>query len=101
MQEFAAPLLAPLSTTEGIADYVVRNAAAEPAGVAFRRRTTGAWQDVTHAMFRDEVFALARGLVAAGINPGDRVALMSRTRYEWTLADFAIWAAGAITVPIY
>ncbi|MFL6099688.1 MAG: AMP-dependent synthetase/ligase [Actinomycetales bacterium] len=101
MQEFAAPLLAPLSTTEGIADYVVRNAGAEPAGVAFRRRTTGAWQDVTHAMFRDEVFALARGLVAAGINPGDRVALMSRTRYEWTLADFAIWAAGAITVPIY
>jgi long-chain acyl-CoA synthetase len=101
VQEFAAPLLAPLSTTEGIADYVVRNAGAEPTGVAFRRRTTGAWQDVTNAMFRDEVFALARGLVAAGINPGDRVALMSRTRYEWTLADFAIWAAGAITVPIY
>ena len=58
MQEFAAPLVAPLSTTEGIADYVVRNAGAEPSGVAFRRRTTGVWQDVTNAMFRDEVFAL-------------------------------------------
>jgi long-chain acyl-CoA synthetase len=101
VEEFAAPLLAPLSTTDGIADYVLRNAEAEPSGVAFRRRTTGAWQDVTHAMFRDEVLALARGLVAAGISPGDRVALMSRTRYEWTLADFAIWSAGAITVPIY
>ncbi len=44
---------------------------------------------------------MARGLVAAGISAGDRVALMSRTRYEWTLADFAIWAAGAVTVPIY
>jgi long-chain acyl-CoA synthetase len=56
---------------------------------------------VTAAAFRSEVVALAKGLVAAGIGPGDRVALMSRTRYEWTLIDYAIWAAGAVTVPIY
>jgi long-chain acyl-CoA synthetase len=101
VQEFTAPLLAVPATTESIADYVLRNAEVEPAGVAFRRRVSGRWQDVTNATFRDEVVALGRGLVAAGINPGDRVALMSRTRYEWTLADFAIWAAGAVTVPIY
>ena len=56
---------------------------------------------MTCPQFRDEVVAVARGLVAAGIEPGDRVALMSRTRYEWTLLDYAIWAAGAVTVPIY
>jgi long-chain acyl-CoA synthetase len=99
--EFTAPPLAAPSTTESIADYVVRNAEADPTGIAFRRRVSGRWKDVTHATFRDEVVALARGLVAAGINAGDRVALMSRTRYEWTLADFAIWVAGAVTVPIY
>ena len=51
--------------------------------------------------FRSEVTALAKGLIAAGIGAGDRVALLSRTRYEWTLADYAILAAGAVTVPIY
>ena len=55
------------------------------------------WRDVTAGEFRDEVTALAKGLIAAGIEPGDRVALMSRTRYEWTLIDYAIWAAGAVT----
>src|SRR4030095_11105066 len=59
------------------------------------------WRDVSCAQFRDEVLALAQGLVAAGISPGDRVAMMSKTRYEWTLLDYAIWAAGAVTVPIY
>ncbi|HCT76383.1 MAG TPA: long-chain fatty acid--CoA ligase [Micromonosporaceae bacterium] len=56
---------------------------------------------VTCAMFRDEVASLAGGLAAGGVKPGDRVGLMSKTRYEWTLIDYAIWAAGAITVPIY
>src|SRR5258708_1915561 len=67
-----------------------------------RRRTgDGQWEELTAAQFRDEVVRLAKGLVAAGIEPGDRVALMSRTRYEWTLIDYAIWAAGGVTVPIY
>jgi long-chain acyl-CoA synthetase len=101
VQEFNAPLLAAPATTQTIGDYVVDNAAAEPRGVAFRRRVSGRWQDVTHDQFKTEVLALARGLVAAGVGSGDRVALMSRTRYEWTLADFAIWFAGAVTVPIY
>nr|BFF24270.1 long-chain fatty acid--CoA ligase [Glycomyces mayteni] len=59
------------------------------------------WQDVTSVQFRDQVVAVARGLAAAGVQPGDRVALMSATRYEWTLMDYAIWAAGAVTVTIY
>ena len=56
---------------------------------------------MTASQFQDEVTALAKGLVAAGIEPGDRVALMSHTRYEWTLIDYAIWTAGAVTVPVY
>jgi long-chain acyl-CoA synthetase len=65
------------------------------------RAAGGGWRDVTAAQFRAEVTGLAKGLIAAGIQPGDRVALLSRTRYEWTLADYAIWAAGAVTVPVY
>ena len=59
------------------------------------------WADVTYAAFVAEIVAVARGLIASGIAPGDRVALLSRTRYEWTLFDYAIVAAGAVTVPIY
>src|SRR5690606_27828788 len=59
------------------------------------------WTEVTAAQFRDEVVALARGLIASGIGTGDRVGLMSKTRYEWTLFDYAIWAAGAVVLPIY
>jgi long-chain acyl-CoA synthetase len=66
-----------------------------------RRRDGGGWQDITAEQFRTQVAGLAKGLIAAGIQPGDRVALMSRTRYEWTLADYAIWSAGAVTVPVY
>ncbi len=64
-------------------------------------RDGGGWQDITAEQFRSQVAGLAKGLIAAGIQPGDRVALMSRTRYEWTLADYAIWSAGAVTVPVY
>ena len=62
---------------------------------------TTAGSDVTAAEFLDEVRAVAKGLIAAGVEAGDRVALMSKTRYEWTLLDYAIWFAGAVTVPVY
>ncbi|MDR3107169.1 MAG: AMP-binding protein, partial [Bifidobacteriaceae bacterium] len=61
----------------------------------------GAWQPISAAGFVDEATTVAQGLVALGIEAGDRVAIMSRTRYEWTLLDYAIWAAGAVPVPIY
>jgi long-chain acyl-CoA synthetase len=102
VREYSIPALVEIPASASLADVVFRRAQAEPGVVMLRRRTgAGGWQDVTAAEFRAEVTALARGLVAAGIEPGDRVALMSRTRYEWTLIDYACWAAGAVTVPVY
>lgn len=102
MREYSTPALVEIPASASLADVVFGRAMAEP-GMALLRKRTGqdGWQDVTAAQFRAEVAALAKGLVAAGIEPGDRVALMSRTRYEWTLIDYAIWAAGAVTVPVY
>ena len=61
----------------------------------------GGWSDVTAKQFEDQVIALAKGLVDAGIKPGDKIAFMAKTSYEWSLVDFAIWYSGAIMVPIY
>ncbi len=101
MLEFGIPALIEIPDDAGLADVVFSRAAANPDEVMLRRRTGGSWQDVTAGQFRGQVAALAKGLIAAGIEPGNRVALMSGTRYEWTLADYAIWAAGAVTVPVY
>jgi long-chain acyl-CoA synthetase len=84
-----------------LTDDVVAHGERTPAAVLLNRRVGDAWQDVTAAAFLAEVRALAKGLVASGVEVGDRVGLMSRTRYEWTLADYAIWFAGGVTVPIY
>jgi long-chain acyl-CoA synthetase len=100
--EFGIPALIEIPDDAGLADVVFSRAAADPDEVMLRRRrAAGSWQDVTAGQFRAQVAGLAKGLIAAGIQPGDRVALMSRTRFEWTLADYAIWAAGAVTVPVY
>ena len=102
MRQHSIPALVQIPDSANLADVVFRRATAEPHQVALRRDAGGGtWQDVTAAGFRDEVMALAKGLIAAGIAAGDRVALMSRTRYEWTLLDYAIWTAGAVCVPIY
>jgi long-chain acyl-CoA synthetase len=101
VREFAVPPVVTIDAAANLTDPVWENAEVAPDTVQFSRRTPDGWVDVTCAQFRDEVVALARGLVAAGIEPGDRVALMSKTRYEWTLIDYAIWAAGGVTVPIY
>ncbi|MDT5037564.1 MAG: long-chain acyl-CoA synthetase [Micromonosporaceae bacterium] len=101
MREFSVPPVADIGDTANLADPVWHNATDTPDTVQFARRDGSRWEDVTCARFRDEVVALARGLIAAGIRPGDRIALMSRTRYEWTLIDYAIWATAAVTVPVY
>ncbi len=111
MREFSLPALAEIPATANLASAVFRRAAEQPQAVVLRRPgapgvpegSSGSWvwADVTASQFKDEVVALAKGLVAAGIEAGDRVALMSRTRYEWTLIDYAIWTAGAVTVPVY
>jgi long-chain acyl-CoA synthetase len=85
----------------GLADAVFDHALDDPAHVALGRKIDGRWHDVTSAAFRDEVLALAKGLIAQGVRFGDRVAIMSRTRYEWTLFDFALWTIGAQVVPVY
>jgi long-chain acyl-CoA synthetase len=82
-----------------LADRVARSG--DEALIERRDTPDGAWTVVSARQFEDEVLAVARGLVARGIEAGDRVAIMSRTRYEWTLLDFAIWAAGAVAVPVY
>ncbi len=105
MREFSIPALAVIPATANLAQAVFRRAAEQPQAVIMRRSgppdASGSWQDVTASQFAGEVVAVAKGLAAAGIRPGDRVALMSHTRYEWTLIDYAIWAAGAVTVPVY
>jgi long-chain acyl-CoA synthetase len=75
--------------------------AKSPTSPLFAVQRGDSWVDVTAIEFYQQVIALAKGFVAAGINPGDRVGLMCRTRYEWSLIDFAMWFAGGILVPIY
>ncbi|MFI6477888.1 AMP-dependent synthetase/ligase [Nonomuraea sp. NPDC050663] len=101
MREYSVPVLVDVPESANLAETVFRRAQEQPDAVVLRRKDGDAWPEVTAARFRDEVAALAKGLIAAGVGPGDRVALMSRTRYEWTLVDYAVWAAGAVTVPIY
>ncbi len=110
MREYSTPAAVDVPASATLTDVVFERAAASPAAVVMRTRggtvlppapAGGDWRDVTARQFADDVTALAKGFIAAGIASGDRVALMSRTRYEWTAIDYAIWAAGAITVPIY
>ncbi|MGW0335017.1 AMP-dependent synthetase/ligase [Streptomyces sp. NPDC003011] len=102
MREFTNPPLALAPPVGGLADVVFEHAREDPLHIALGRKgEDGRWRDVTAAEFRDEVLALAKGLLAQGVRFGDRVAIMSRTRYEWTLFDFALWTIGAQVVPVY
>ncbi len=115
MREYSTPAVVEIPPSASLTGIVFDRAARSPDGVMLRRKTGpsltgvahpagstgGLWQDVTAGQFAAEVTALGKGLMAAGIGEGDRVALMSRTRYEWTVTDYAIWAAGAVTVPVY
>jgi long-chain acyl-CoA synthetase len=102
VREYSIPALADIPASANLADMVTRRAAEQPRTVALRRKAAdGTWEDVTTSQFAGEVRALAKGLIAAGVAAGDRVALMSHTRYEWTLVDYAVWIAGAVVVPIY
>ena len=101
MHETSTPLVLPETTDGSLADLPGRLAGADPGRVTFSVRSGGGWTDVTAATFAADVAALAKGFIAAGIGVGDAVGIMSRTRYEWTVADFALWSAGAVPVPIY
>jgi long-chain acyl-CoA synthetase len=102
VREYSVPATFRVGDEENLLDAVYANADEHGSVVVYRRQhSPGQWSDVTCAQFADEVVAVARGLIAAGVRPGDRVALLSRTRYEWSLIDYAILATGAATVPIY
>jgi long-chain acyl-CoA synthetase len=101
MREFTEAAIVAVPETGSLCDDVERRASQQPDEVVLRRRQGDQWLNVTSKQFRAEVLATAKGLIAAGVRPGDRVGLMSATRYEWTLIDYAIWYAGAVTVPIY
>jgi long-chain acyl-CoA synthetase len=101
VREVRATPLVGAATSGSCADIPFTNAAEAPDAVVIRRKESGSWRPVTALAFAREVTAVAKGLIAAGLQPGGRVALMSRTRYEWCVLDFAIWAAGGQTVPVY
>jgi long-chain acyl-CoA synthetase len=101
VHEKSTPLVLPATSKGSLGEVPARLASAEPGRITFSVRSGGGWTDVTAATFAADVAALAKGLIAAGIGVGDAVAIMSRTRYEWTVADFALWSAGAVPVPIY
>ena len=101
MRELSVPASVHVDDGDTLSDTVFALADEHPDAVAVRRRVDDDWAEVTYEAFVAEIVAVARGLIASGIAPGDRVALLSRTRYEWTLFDLAIVAAGAVTVPIY
>ncbi|WP_030945386.1 AMP-dependent synthetase/ligase [Streptomyces sp. NRRL S-646] len=102
VREASVPPLVPPPTHGSLADLPFDNAEAAPdARVLSRRTEDGDWADVTAVEFAEQVLALAKGLISEGLVAGDRIAIMARTIYEWTLLDFAAWAAGLVTVPIY
>ena len=103
--QFEVPAVIPADPQANIADLLVERVKATPSLPLFAVPDTAAggtgWRDITAAEFQREVIALAKGFAAAGIAPGDKVAFIARTTYEWTLVDFALFFAGAVMVPVY
>lgn len=101
MREASTELLVELDPASNVTDLLLDRHAANPAHALYRRKGPNGWVDVPAGKFLQDVSALAKGLIAGGLEPGDTVAVMSATSFEWTLVDFAIWFAGGVTVPIY
>lgn len=101
MQETSAPAVYAVRPDDNVTDDVCTNAENWPDAVGLKRKVNGAWAQVTWREFAAHVRDIAAGFIAVGIQPGDRVGLMSRTRFEWPVLDYAILTAGAVTVPIY
>ncbi|NYF10585.1 long-chain acyl-CoA synthetase [Leifsonia sp. AK011] len=102
VKQFDVPALVEADPEANVTDLLIDRVKATPDRALFALPTDdGGWRDVTSSEFLRQVTALAKGLVAAGIEPGDKIGLMAKTRYEWTLIDFATWFAGAVLVPVY
>ncbi|MEY3215222.1 MAG: hypothetical protein RLZZ82_456 [Actinomycetota bacterium] len=101
MNEISIPPLVPAATAGNLTNLIAERAWFEPERVIMSRPLGDGWQPVTAREVDEEIRATAKGLIASGVQIGDRVAIMARTRYEWTILDFATWFAGAVVVPIY
>jgi long-chain acyl-CoA synthetase len=102
VKQFDVPAIVEADPDANTTDLLMDRVAATPNSALFSLPTAnGGWSDVTSSEFLAQVKSVAKGLVAAGIQPGDKIGLMCKTRYEWTLIDFATWFAGAVLVPIY
>ena len=101
MNEVTNPAMIPAATAGNLTNLIAERAWFEPERITMSRPLGDGWQPLTARQVEEEIRATAKGLVAAGIAIGDRVAIMARTRYEWTILDFAIWYAGGCVVPIY
>jgi long-chain acyl-CoA synthetase len=101
MNEISIPPLVPAATAGNLTNLIAERAWFEPERITMSRPLGEGWQPVTAREVEEEVRATAKGLIASGVQIGDRVAIMARTRYEWTILDFATWFAGGVVVPIY
>jgi long-chain acyl-CoA synthetase len=101
VREYSVPATTEVKPDAALTDMLTENVTQHGDAVGLRRHVGGRWEDVTWRQFGEQVAGVAKGLIAAGVQPGDRVALQAKTRYEWPLLDFAIWTAGAVTVPVY
>ena len=101
MNEISIPPLVPAAPAGNLTNLIAERAWFEPERIIMSRPLGEGWQPVTAREVEEEIRATAKGLIAAGVQIGDRVAIMARTRYEWTILDFATWFAGGVVVPIY
>jgi len=102
VREIHVPAVVPAEPSANATDLLLDRVRLSPDSALFSLPTPeGGWSDVTTREFYDQVVALAKGLIAAGVQQGDRIGFMCKTRYEWTLMDFATWFTGALLVPIY
>ena len=101
MQQTETRILTEAEPALNVADLLAQRASRTPDLVLFQVPEDGGWRPITAARFRAQVVEVAKGFIAAGIEPGDRIGLLSSTRYEWSVVDFAAWYAGALVVPVY
>src|SRR5690625_4017931 len=101
MDEFRLPALAAPEASSNIPALLAERIARDPSAPLIERKVDGQWVPVSGEELGTAVTAVAKGFIAAGVNPGERVAIMCKTRYEWTLLDIALWSAGAVPVPVY
>ncbi|MGY4708981.1 AMP-dependent synthetase/ligase [Mycolicibacterium sp. CBM1] len=101
MREYSVPASFAIGEHDSIVSSVYDHERADPDHVIFQRFVDGAWADITCAQAAAQIRSAALGLIAQGVQAGDRVAILSATRYEWVILDYAILSVGAVTVPIY